>query len=309
MTARICINGEVDDAIVIEGTARLRAGGSAEDVAEWVAQQVEDDPNDRTVGFNGFPNVAGQVELDASFMEGAERKVGAVAAIVGVRHPISAARAVMERLPHVLLVGEGANRFAREIGLEQRDNLTEQSRGDWLRRLAETGRDEAAAMVLATDPAAPLIGAAQDAFRYDDGHDTMNVLVRDAEGHMVVAITTAGVAWKYPGRAGDSPVIGAGSYVDDRFGAAACMGLGEVAIRVAAASRVVFAMGAGRSALDIGTEVVREAFPMLGRRGWLRVLTMRPDGEVMAIASHPGLTFKTQTVDEDAPTTRDAVVV
>ncbi|MGQ9815334.1 MAG: isoaspartyl peptidase/L-asparaginase, partial [Candidatus Roseilinea sp.] len=127
-TPLILLNGEVKDAILIAGIESLRKGASAADVAEQVARDVEDDIDEHSVGFSGLPNILGEVELDAAFMEGESLSVGAVAAVKGFRHPISIARQVMLRLPHVLLVGEGAERFADEIGAERRDLLTDSAR-------------------------------------------------------------------------------------------------------------------------------------------------------------------------------------
>ena len=128
MQSLIVANGEVADEIIQRGAAALRAGASAAEVAEQVARDVEDDADDHSVGFSGKPNILGTVECDASFMDGATRMAGAVAALRDIRHPISVARQVMLRLPHVLLAGEGANRFAAEIGAERRNMLSPAAR-------------------------------------------------------------------------------------------------------------------------------------------------------------------------------------
>lgn len=138
-TPLILLNGEVKDAILIAGIESLRKGASAADVAEQVARDVEDDIDEHSVGFSGLPNILGEVELDAAFMEGESLSAGAVAAVKGFRHPISIARQVMARLPHVLLAGEGAERFADEIGAERGDLLTDSAREIWRKRILDSG--------------------------------------------------------------------------------------------------------------------------------------------------------------------------
>jgi beta-aspartyl-peptidase (threonine type) len=299
----ILANGEIKDDIIRNGIDLLRRGTSAEDVAEQVARDVEDDADEHTVGFSGLPNVNGAVELDASFMEGATLRAGAVAGIRDFRHPISIARAVMEKLPHVLLVGEGANRFAYEIGAERREMLTPDAHAIWVERLRKLGLSEFDIHRLpsAASDAQPLIELANRAFSLKDGSDTMNVIVRDANAHIVSAVTTSGVAWKFPGRAGDSPVIGAGNYVDDRFGAAACMGLGEIAIRVGAALRAVMSMQMGRSLDQAGADVIQAMRPITADGHWVRVLMMDAQGNCGGVATQGGLFYKIQTVEEDNP--------
>ncbi|HQX76078.1 MAG TPA: isoaspartyl peptidase/L-asparaginase, partial [Thermoflexales bacterium] len=135
MSAIILANGEIRDEIIMAGAAMLRAGTPAPDVAEYIAREVEDDPNEFSVGTAGMPNILGEVELDAAFMEGGTRRVGAVAAVKGYRHPISIARQVMERLPHVFLAGDGAMRFAEEIKAERANLLTDESLAMWRERI------------------------------------------------------------------------------------------------------------------------------------------------------------------------------
>ncbi|MFO7695556.1 MAG: N(4)-(beta-N-acetylglucosaminyl)-L-asparaginase [Anaerolineae bacterium] len=211
----------------------LRGGGSALDAVEQGIRPVEADPDNHTVGRGGWPNLLGQVELDACIMDGSTLRSGAVGAVQGYPHPISIARQVMERLPHVLLVGEGAARFASECGLEQGENLTEEARAYWERwRAANT--DETALARLAWRAADPM-----------HTHGTTVYLARDAHGHMAAGVSTSGWALKYPGRLGDSPLLGAGSYVDDRYGAAACIGQGELTIRASTARSVVLYLKMG----------------------------------------------------------------
>jgi len=216
----------------------LTAGGSALDAVEVAARQVEDDPSEHTVGYGGYPNLVGEVELDASIMDGATRRAGAVGALRGYRAAITVARQVMERLPHVLLVGDGAARFAAELGLQREDLLTDHTRHAHAEGLA--GRLPAEYRNLdGTIVADLLTAAARFAADPESAGGTVNFLARDTDGHLASAVSTSGWAWKYPGRLGDSPVIGAGNYADDRYGAATCTGWGELAIRAGTTHRIV----------------------------------------------------------------------
>ncbi len=311
MPALILANAEIRDEFISAGIEALRGGAGAAEVAEQVARAVEDDPDEHTVGYSGYPNILGEVELDASFMEGATLKAGAVAALKGFRYPIAIARQVAERLPHVLLAGEGAERFAAEIGAERRDMLSDFARQVWHQRLRGLGLTAAEAQAIAQGQASlGVIELAKRALAYQEGHDTMNVMVRDADGHIVSAVTTSGIAWKYPGRVGDSPVIGAGNYADDRYGAAACMGLGEITIRLGSALRAVMLLRAGLSLSQAGRETVRDMWPLIGasvaanhmqRADWVRILLLDAQGNVGGFATRAGLHFKVQTLDESQP--------
>ena len=307
-SALILANAEIKDEIIQRGISMLRYNASAADVAEYVAREVEDDPDEHSVGYSGWPNILGEVELDASFMDGATLSAGAVAALRGFRHPISVARQVAHRLPHVLLAGSGAARFADEIGAERREMLTDIAKNEWRKQLNSID-EEGARMVRGE-----VIGLVNEVLRHSRGseesHDTMNVIVRDAAGHLVSAVTTSGIAWKYPGRVGDSPVIGAGNYCDDRFGAAACMGLGEITMRLSSSAHAVFALGAGKKLHEAGCDVVREMLPLLGistsadpmtRADWVRLLLIDKDGHTGGFATRAGLQYKVQGMAEDAP--------
>ncbi len=311
MQSLIVANGEVKDEIIQRGAAALRAGAPAAEVAEQVARDVEDDADDHSVGFSGKPNILGAVECDASFMDGATRQAGAVAALRDIRHPISVARQVLLRLPHVLLAGEGANRFAAEIGAERRNMLSPAARALWLERLKAIGLSEAEIHDIASGhPPADVIDLVKRAVGWRDGTDTMNVMVRDASGHLSVAVTTSGISWKYPGRVGDSPIIGAGIYADDRFGAAACMGLGEITIRLGSSLKAVTLMQAGRTMDEAGRLVTREMAELLSPGGggdhmkhvdWVRIILIDAQGKAGAFATRPGLFVKMQSADETVP--------
>jgi len=217
----------------------LRAGGCALDAVEAAVRLVESNPDDHSVGVGGYPNAAGEVELDASIMEGGERRAGAVAGLKGYAHPISVARRVMENLPqHVLLVGQGAAQFASDEGFEQSELLTAEARQAWIDRrgaLVEGASERSLA-----DP--------------DKTHGTVDFLAIDGAGRIASAVSTSGWAFKHPGRVGDSPIIGAGNYCDNRYGASACTGIGEWALRASTARTVVMALQL-RYALDAACEL------------------------------------------------------
>lgn len=216
----------------------LAAGGSALDAVEAGIRLVEDEPTDHTVGYGGYPNLLGEVELDASIMDGTTRAAGAVGALRGFRAAITVARAVMERLPHVLVVGDGGAKLAAELGLEPEDLLTPEAERTWREglegRLPEgtvAARMLSQVASLATDP--------------ERAAGTVNFIAVDRSGAMASGVSTSGWAWKYPGRLGDSPVIGAGNYCDARYGAATCTGFGELAIRSGTARSIVSSLAAG----------------------------------------------------------------
>jgi beta-aspartyl-peptidase (threonine type) len=220
------------------GIRILARGGSALDAVEACAKIIEADTTDTSVGRGGKPNVLGEVELDASIADGTTHRTGAVAALKGYLHPISVARAVMERTPHVFIVGDGAARFAREIGAERTQNLTSATRKLWVERLRSVGETPTSIR-----RRAKLLPVVRKTVREERG--TVNFLALDNRGNLASAVTTSGWAYKYPGRVGDSPVIGAGNYCDSRYGATACTGYGELAIRNVTAKTAVDRLASG----------------------------------------------------------------
>jgi beta-aspartyl-peptidase (threonine type) len=233
-------NGDVGIGLAID---LLRAGGSALDAVVTGIKAVEANPNDHSVGFSGLPNLLGQVELDASIMDGRGLQAGAVGAMRRHQDAIETARIVMERLPHVLIAGDGADRLAAESGLPEVDLLTPEAQEIWRSRFENETQDvEYMARVR------ELVGAmAMDPEHAEERYGTVNFIARDARGDLACGVSTSGFAWKYPGRLGDSPIVGAGNYADNRWGAAACTGRGEMAQRCLTAHSVVtflrFGMG------------------------------------------------------------------
>ncbi len=234
-------------------TVRLLAGGApALDAIEAGIRLIEADPNVRTVGRGGWPNLLGYVELDACLMDGTTLRTGAVGALRGYLHPVSVAREVMRRLPHELLVGEGAARFAHEIAAPTADNLIDDSRRVWQ---AWFDRTLTPAQKQAW-PDIPLAELCRHAIDPETGRDTTVFLALDAGNNICTGTSTSGWGWKYPGRLGDSPIIGAGSYADTRYGAAACTGAGEMTIRCGTARSVVLYMKRGATVADAVLEAV-----------------------------------------------------
>ncbi|MEO7718567.1 MAG: N(4)-(beta-N-acetylglucosaminyl)-L-asparaginase [Capsulimonas sp.] len=226
----------------------LRAGGSALDAVEAATREVERNEHDHSVGVGGYPNILGEVELDASIMEGATRQAGAVAAIRGYPHPISVARAILDKLPHhVLLAGEGAAQFAAEHGFEPMTLLTPEAEAAWRRVTQRPGFADA-----------PLTVQARMAQDPEKTVGTVDFLALDDRGHIASAVSTSGWAFKYPGRVGDSPIIGAGNYCDDRYGACACTGLGELSIRASLARMTVAALARGLSVSEACHETMAD---------------------------------------------------
>ena len=242
-------------------TARLLSEGQgALDAIEAGIRLVEADETVRTVGRGGWPNLLGEVELDACMMDGASLRTGAVGALRGFGHPVSVAREVMRRLPHELLVGEGAARFAREVGAEIAENLTDDSRRVWQAWFEkEVSEAEKRAW-----PNTPLAALCRHAIDPEIGRDTTVFLAQDQDSNICAGTSTSGWGWKYPGRLGDSPIVGAGCYADARYGAAACTGTGEMTIRCCTARSIVLYMKTGASVADAVLEAVDDMRALKG---------------------------------------------
>ncbi len=221
----------------------LKAGGDPLDAVVAGVNIVEDDPNDWSVGYGGLPNEEGIVELDASVMYGPTGRAGAVGALRNIKNPSKVAKLVMERTDHVLLVGEGALKFARAHGFVEENLLTEKSRAAWL-RWKESLSDKDAWLPPGTDK------LPEDVKKAMSSYGTINCLALDGRGRLAGVTTTSGLAFKLPGRVGDSPIIGAGLYVDNEIGAAGSTGRGEANLQTCASFGVVDLMGRGLSPVD-----------------------------------------------------------
>jgi len=281
------------------GMKILRAGGSALDAVEATIRAVESNPDDHSVGYGGLPNILGQVELDASIMDGKTLAAGAVCAVKNYEHPISIARQVMERLPHVLLAGAGAERFARELGMKKKNLLSDAARAIYENKVSDSPRYNTMRELVSRATHDPEIAASADEYgdeshRSDVTHfGTTNVIAIDDAGNFACGVSTSGWAWKYPGRVGDSPIIGAGNYCDNRYGACACTGYGEMAMRANTAHSVVLYMKMGMSLPRAAREAMRD----------LRALTVPfPPGMNLIAADaqgkHIGFTTETDRVVE-----------
>jgi isoaspartyl peptidase/L-asparaginase-like protein (Ntn-hydrolase superfamily) len=248
----------------------LQAGRPALDAAIAGAQAVEDGPSNHSVGFGGLGNALGTVQLDACVMDGQTLACGAVAALENVRHPSAVARRVMEKTPHVLLVGEGARFFAVQQGFPLENLTTPQSAAEWEKRRPKTA---------AAPQKLPAAGSA-------DNHDTVAVLCLDKKGSLGGVCSTSGLAHKLPGRVGDSPLIGHGLYVDNTAGAAGATGVGEEVIRVGGSLLVVEAMRSGKSPQEACEAVVRRLNATAVRRGvhpaQVAFLALDPQGRIGA---------------------------
>jgi len=284
------------------GIGLLRAGASALDAVEAAIRVVEADEDNHTVGVGGLPNLLGQVELDASIMDGATRQAGAVAAVTGFPHPISIARAVCERLPqHLLLVGAGAERFADEVGIERGPTLTDEARRRWRDGLSAAGIESAEAR----------FGPGERAYRQqvierlasmgvpDGPWDTVNVLALDAAGNLAAGVSTSGYPWKYPGRVSDSAIIGAGNYCDNAAGAAACTGRGELAIRGTTARSVLHALAADGDPAEACAGALAQTLELPDEfRSPLQALCLTPDGRHGGASTIPGATYSVMTAED-----------
>ena len=262
----------------------LGAGGSALDAVEAGARWAEADLCNPTVGRCGTPDRDGVLTLDASIMAG-DGRCGAVAALEDVAHPVSVARAVMEKTPHVMLVGQGAQQFALAQGFAKTPLLTDEARHAW-REWLRTSKYE------------PQINAERRQRPGDArNHDTLGILAIDAAGGLAGACTTSGMAWKMHGRVGDSPIVGAGLYVDNEVGAATASGVGEEMIRNAASFLVVELMRQGRSPAQACREAIARVVhkrPEASRQLQVCFLAMNRDGEAGAFALHGGFVYALQ---------------
>jgi N4-(beta-N-acetylglucosaminyl)-L-asparaginase len=277
------------------GVARRQAGGSALDMVEAGGRVAEADEGNSSVGLGGLPDRDGRVTLDACIM-GWNGDIGAVCALEDVVHAVSVARAVMEKTPHTMLVGEGARSFAVDQGFPTQTLLTPRAEAAW--------RDW-----LKTAEYAPRINSentdwrSTPDFRGPGGpgnHDTIGLIAIGADGHMAGACTTSGMAFKMRGRVGDSPLIGAGLYVDDEVGGATATGVGEDVVRVAGSHAVVEAMRHGMDPTSACRSVIERLARLRGTKvaaSQVVLLALDKQGRAGAFALQPGFTYAVTTAD------------
>ncbi|HEX4887982.1 MAG TPA: N(4)-(beta-N-acetylglucosaminyl)-L-asparaginase [Luteibaculaceae bacterium] len=250
----------------------LAGGSSALDAVEQGVRLIEADPNERSVGYGGRPDRDGRVTLDACIMDH-QLNIGSVAALEFIKHPISVARAVMEKTPHVMLVGDGALQFALSQGFVKENLLTAESEAEW-REWLKTAQYK------------PIVNI--------ENHDTIGMLAIDRSQNLSGCCTTSGMAFKMHGRVGDSPIIGAGLYVDNEVGAATATGHGEEMIRIAGSHLVVELMRQGRSPREACQEAVRRVAKKQGNRAseiQVGFIAMDNHGNHGAYCLQPGFQF------------------
>jgi N4-(beta-N-acetylglucosaminyl)-L-asparaginase len=254
----------------------LKSGADTLDAVIAGVNIIELDPNDTSVGYGGLPNEDGVVELDASVMHGPTRRCGSVAAIQGIKTPSKIAKLVMDHTTHVMIVGEGALRFAEAHGYQKEDLLTDKSRTAWLvwkesLRSPKGFNNWVSMDQNLTADARPPLEQLKKAFPNADDetlawawsvalhppYGTINCLALNEKGEMSGVTTTSGLAWKIPGRVGDSPIIGAGLYVDQDVGGAGSTGVGEENIRIAGGHTIVESMRRGMTPKEAVTEALR----------------------------------------------------
>ncbi len=263
--------------------AVLQKGGSALDAVEKGVMVTEADLTNRSVGVGGRPDRDGHVTLDACIMSG-DSRCGSVAFLEGIAHPINVARAVMERTQHVMLVGAGARKFALEQGFATAKMPIDEVKKDY-----EKWRKEN-----------------KDLFKKPDinheNHDTIGMIAMDAQGQLAGACTTSGWAYKMHGRVGDSPIIGAGLFVDDEVGAATATGLGEAIVRVAGSHTVVELMRQGYTPFDACKEacmrIVRKHKDLTGLQ--CGFIALDKEGNYGAYSIYAGFNFALRNNDGEA---------
>ncbi len=241
----------------------FQTGGSLLDAVEKGINVPENDPNVTSVGYGGLPNEEGEVELDAAIMDGTRHRAGAVCNLHSVKNPISVARQVLEKTQHTTLASEGAFLFALKMGFHPEQLLTPESLKKWLEWKADPKRKTF------------WLSSAQN-------HDTIGMVATDGKGHVVAGCSTSGLAWKIPGRVGDSPLVGCGVYADDNVGAASATGDGDLMTNYCTSVSIVHNMARGASPQDACVELLRHMTKTdpQNRTGYVCVLAINNRGEV-----------------------------
>ena len=239
----------------------MMQGADTLDAAIEAVKIQELDPNDPSVGYGGLPNAEGVVQLDASCMHGPTRRAGAVGCLEGIKTPSEVAKCILKYTDHIFLVGEGAKRFALEYGFKEENLLTDASREAWLHWRANLSPNDSYLDVPATESMLPRPTG------------TINCNVVAPNGDISSVTTTAGIAFKVPGRVGDSAVVGAGQYTDNDVGAAGSTGLGEANIKVSGGFLTVEQMRRGMKPTDACLETLKRVIAMTEKR------RLAPDGK------------------------------
>jgi N4-(beta-N-acetylglucosaminyl)-L-asparaginase len=266
----------------------LGKGGRALDAVETGVKVPEADPNNQSVGLNGRPDRDGHVTLDACIMDENSR-CGSVAFLEHIAHPISVARAVMEKTPHVMLVGDGALQFAIENGFEKVNTFSAKSEQEWKEWIKEHKYK-------------PVKNIENITPGSEKNHDTIGMVAMDATGNLSGACTTSGVAYKLHGRVGDSPIIGAGLYVDNEVGAATSTGVGEEVIRIVGSHLVVELMRQGadpESACKVAVERIAAKNPDFAKEVQVGFLALNKKGEYGAYALQKGFSYAVRSGSEE----------
>lgn len=247
-----------------KGMNILKKGGDTLEAVVAAVTVVEDDPNEDSVGYGGLPNEQGEVELDASVMHGPTHRAGAVAAVRRIKNVSRLAKTVMDNTNHIMIVGDGARRFAVEQGFEEMNLLTEHSRKIWLAWKAKTSfnwrpgidspewKEHMSSLFDGDDKQ---IAYAERVIAHPPT-GTIPCMAVDAKGDISATTTTSGLSWKIPGRVGDSPIIGAGCYVDNEVGAAGSTGKGEENIKICGGHSIIEMMRQGKSPADACLEAL-----------------------------------------------------
>ena len=288
MVEPFIVGSECAEGFLHLGVEILRNGGSAMDAVEAAVRGVEANPDELSVGLGGIPNLRGIIQLDASIMDGRSMKAGSVAAIEGFLHPVSVARRVLEVSPHALLVGEGAGLFADKMGFERQDLHTEYSREFYCAfeegRLHELGEEYRMDL--------EWLGGDWKEYNIIEWyeklagrhHGTVDIMALDARGNISSGVSTSGTYLKFPGRVGDSPIIGAGNYCDNTVGAASCTGKGELAIRLSTARSIIAFMDAGKGVKDACVQAMRMVHDKT-EGGFLSCLAFDLEGTVVSAST------------------------
>jgi N4-(beta-N-acetylglucosaminyl)-L-asparaginase len=252
----------------------FKGGGSLLDAVEKGINVPESDPTVMSVGYGGLPNAEGVVELDAAIMDGTRHRAGAVCSLHMIKNPVSVARLVMEKTRHTTLAGEGAFEFALKMGFEPQTLLTPESLKKWQEWKANPQR--------------------KTFWLTPENHDTIGMVATDGKGHVVSGCSTSGLAWKIPGRVGDSPLVGCGVYADDNVGAASATGDGDLMTNYCTSVSIVHSMAHGAMPQEACMELLRHMVKTdpKNKGGEVAVIAINTRGEIGAACMNEGFHLK-----------------